>query len=126
MPSYWTHKRTASCCSWVPAYEDMSCVVCRYESHLGPADRQAYCLQIGEETYGVVVCLGCNESLWKAARRGWGHDDWEDMDPKMWREENKTEFYALLKQRVMAQWRREAELQKLLYARLEGNNMVDS
>ena len=104
----------------MPEYEAMSCLVCE-NKHLGPLAREAYTLQIGEDraTYGVVVCLGCNESLWKAARRGWGHDDWEDMDSKMWREENVREFYALLKQRVMAQCRREAEQQKLLYARLE-------
>ena len=121
MPSYWTHKRTASWwSSWVPEYEAMSCLVCE-EKHLGPLAREAYTLQIGEDraTYGVVVCLGCNESLWKAARRNGERDVWEDMDPQMWREENVREFYALLKQRVMAQCRREAEQQKLLYARLE-------
>ena len=123
MPNYW--KLTGSRWWNVPEQKDRYCLVCQ-EKYL--RSYEAYTLPIGEDrvTYGVVVCLGCNESLWKAARRGWGHDDWEDMDPKMWREENNREFYALLKQRVMAQWRREAELRKLLYARLERSNMVDS
>ena len=105
------HCSTDSYYRYVPNYEEMACCVCNGKpKEAGPrSETEARVLEIGEErcNYAVLVCEGCKNSLWLSAKRAHDRDDWDELEPSMYRQFLMTDYLDLLKQRVMAKLRME-------------------
>ena len=88
---------------------------------MGPgSETEARVLEIGEErcNYAVLVCEGCKNSLWLSAKRAHDKDDWDELEPSMYRQFLMTDYLDLLKQRVMAKWRMEELHRRWSYQKL--------
>ena len=100
----------------------MACCVCNEKpKEVGPgSETEARVLEIGEErcNYAVLVCESCKNSLWLSAKRAHSKDDWDELEPSMYRQFIMTDYLDLLKQRVMAKWRMEEQCRKWSYHNL--------
>ena len=124
MSAFWEYDGNGN----TPKFEDMVCrqvcIVCknypeRVGSHSGSSTRV---IEIGEATYGVLVCDECAGSMWNGARRGRARDDYSECTAEMWRQSNKDEYTELLEQQLRGVLREEKRAREFLgrvhYARV--------
>ena len=82
------------------------CVFCGPRDNLD-AERDTHKMYVSEEsgwvnTYKVLVCLKCQDSLGRQSNRDVSRDDWEEIDPRMRRDNRNDEYWQLVKQRTLS------------------------
>ena len=55
-----------------------------------------------QDTYEVLVCLDCQKSVTRQARRDGSRDEWDEIDPRMRKDNRRDEYWQLVKQRTLS------------------------
>ena len=84
---------------------EQPCLFCGPRDNLD-AERDTHQIYVSEEsgwvnTYEVLVCLDCQNSLTRQSRRDVSRDEWDEIDPRKRKDKRRDEYWQLVTQRAL-------------------------